>query len=932
MKRIFFDWSEPMLPQAAAYLLAKQRASAVADLSQTIVVTNVSSAGRRLLELLVQQAEAAGLMLMPPTITTVGALPEMLYRPKWPFADAFVQRLAWAEALKRTPSEVLQQVVPHPPAASDDRGWLELGQLFRGQHIELAADRLNFEDVVARGAELSEFPEADRWRAMGAVQLEYHKLLDSLELWDRQTARLVALEKREYGADRDVVVIGAVDLNRTMRAILDAVGERVSIFVHAPERLADRFDSHGCLQIAAWENAEISIDDETIQYAGGPADQAEALAQTLAGYDGRYAAEEITVGLPNEGLASQVERRLAEAGIATRWIGGKTTGETGPLRLLTAIADYLEFGRFQEFAALVRHPDIYDAIARRMHGRCYLMALDEYANEHLGGRAEGEESLGWLGDQAVRELLAALPRENLPLSAWQATLRKLLLAVYDKRIFDRRSEADRLALSAARAVAAAMEALAGVPEKLSIAAPAAQILRWVHREIADDPIPPEEGEPAVQLMGWLELALDDAPALVVTSFNEGFVPSSRVADAFLPDRLRSRLGLDDNSRRYARDAYAASVLVHSRRDLTFIVGRRDREGNSLAPSRLLFAVKDEMLAARATASFGEAPATRRGGVVATSRASDKKWLGFPPLAPSPTDRRFESLAVSDFKNYLRCPYRFYLQRVLGLEPLSDDVSELDGRSFGNLAHAVLDAFGLDERRHSTDPAELRALFDALLEKEALARFGRTQAASIRLQTAQLKARLAAFANKQAERSSEGWRIEAVERPFDGDDEAARLIVDDSPIGLRGRIDRVDFHPREGRAIFDYKTGDAGDGPEKSHRKQGQWIDLQLPLYRHVGIGMGMDPARLKVGYILLGRKLDKIKFEPAPWGAADFAEAERTAQEVVRGIRQHVFWPPTKLDSKDRDDYSPITQHRRFGRWTADENESECGDAHHVEA
>ena len=44
---------------------------------------------------------------------------------------------------------------------------------------------------------------------------------------------------------------------------------------------------------------------------------------------------------------------------------------------------------------------------------------------------------------------------------------------------------------------------------------------------------------AIQLLGWLELPLDDAPALIVTSFHEGVIPESVNSDLFLPNALRS---------------------------------------------------------------------------------------------------------------------------------------------------------------------------------------------------------------------------------------------------------------------------------------------------------------------------------------------------------------------------------------------------------
>ena len=90
-------------------------------------------------------------------------------------------------------------------------------------------------------------------------------------------------------------------------------------------------------------------------------------------------------------------------------------------------------------------------------------------------------------------------------------------------------------------------------------------VRLVLRQIEGGNIPPLLDPGAMELLGWLELPLDDAPAVIVTGFNEGCVPASLNADVFLPNQLRRALGIEDNDRRYARDAYALSVLAASRK-------------------------------------------------------------------------------------------------------------------------------------------------------------------------------------------------------------------------------------------------------------------------------------------------------------------------------------------------------------------------------
>src|SRR5262245_56573704 len=86
ISRHFIDWSRPALPAAADWLVDRGANGSQLDLGGTIVVVPGARAGRRLLDLLVQRADEQSLVLLPPTITTEHALPELLYQPKRPFA------------------------------------------------------------------------------------------------------------------------------------------------------------------------------------------------------------------------------------------------------------------------------------------------------------------------------------------------------------------------------------------------------------------------------------------------------------------------------------------------------------------------------------------------------------------------------------------------------------------------------------------------------------------------------------------------------------------------------------------------------------------------------------------------------------------------------------------------------------------------------
>ena len=194
--REFLGFDRPALATAAEYLIDRFGRSSLADLRHVIVVVPGARAGRRLLEVLVDRAEAKGPMFAPPQIATVGQLPELLYLAKKPFADELTQQLAWAAALRTFDRSKLSVVVADRPQDGDSPRWLDLGRLLRSLHRELASDGLTFSDVLLRGNSLAGF-ETDRWQTLAEIQHAYLDTLDGLGLWDRQTARLFAIEYRE---------------------------------------------------------------------------------------------------------------------------------------------------------------------------------------------------------------------------------------------------------------------------------------------------------------------------------------------------------------------------------------------------------------------------------------------------------------------------------------------------------------------------------------------------------------------------------------------------------------------------------------------------------------------------------------------------------------------------------------------------------------
>ncbi len=915
-KRLFLGWGQPCLGSVVDHLFESYAHRHECDLSKVTLVVPAASARRRLLTLLAERGE--GLVFTPPMIVTPGALPELLYTPGQPVAEPMTALFARVYALQQADASVLREVVHTPPANDDWQGWVNLAQELTQLHESLAAEGLTIAQVAPRLDEaIPDFVEGQRWQALAQLQSDYESVLQAQGLSDLQMARLQAAEQGDCSLEGELYLLAVTDLTRMLRLMLEPMTQQVRALVHAPESEAEAFDDWGAVNVKAWLDRPIEVQPGQIHWVDRPGDQAAKVLQLLQNLRREQpgvlsSVDQVTIGLGDANLTTQVKRSLEWAGIAARPATGQSMAQSRPVLFLRSLAAYLSGRQWDDLASLLRHPDVEKYLQRQLGDqtaargtRYWQTLLDEYLSEHLQGRVTSQ----WLGDaqvtkplkkvvQAVNGLIpkAAGAGGEKPLPEWGAVIGELLRALYDEVSLNRASPADDALYHALSHMANVLESITALEAKAA-STPSmnlAQAMQLVVTQLSTLEIPsPVMTEGAVELLGWLELPLDDAPVLILTGVNEGSIPSSHNPDAFLPDRVRKVLGLLDNQRRYARDAAHLTAMLHGRKVLHLVAGRRGDEGDPLIPSRLLLACPPTGLAQRVLdfyqVNHEESNAHDATGLMGVNVANavsgaDRFMLPLPMKPKEPINQ----MRVTAFRDYLMCPYRFYLKHVLKLKAMGEVRPEMDALHFGTLAHEVLEALGRSPVIESKDHDEVRHFLWKELEKRVSRRYGDKPAPAILVQSIQLKERLAVFARWQAEQVSQGWLVveQGVERELKG-----TVQVDGQPFAVTGRMDRMDRHQKTGvYRLLDYKTGDSGVKPRKTHRQRGQWVDLQLPMYRLLVQDKKIET--LSVGYVLLPKKLQDIGLAEANWTEEELTEAMDVAVGVMRKVRAGVFWPP----------------------------------------
>lgn len=922
----FLGWDGPLLERAAQHLV--EGLTGPLDLGDVLVAVPGARAGRQLQTHLAAAMRARGWAgFFPPRILTQGRLVDELVSLDRPVADRLTRTLTWEKALRTVDPKSLEPLVARRPEARDRGAWWALAEEVRGLHAELCVGGYDFAAVRDRLDQEGGTPptELRRWNALAIVQSEWRGILDSLGMLDPHEGRRLAIDHGSVQRGAKVVLVGIVELGGLLRRALAALDQPAEVILFAPESLADRFDGFGDLLASRWRERHVPLDLSKWHVVDTPDDQARMAVAVCAGEGSLVESRDVVIGVPDEEVIPYLTRRLSSAGVRARDAAGTPFGRTAPATLLGALAEYLRSRSAEHLAALLRHGDLDRVLALSLdHDPC--ARFDAFREGYLPRRFEGDGT-GLPNKARERDTAEPLLRafggivgrlmdpEERPLGAIVQDVREFVDRVFGEHPFladaekaTQNGEAARILRASLGSLAEAMAEIEAVPPSVAGSmAPDAGVgvlLRTATAGGAVPPMPNQDGEPTVELLGWLELLLDGASHIVVTGFTEGRVPDAPDGDSFLPDRLRQSLGLESDERRFARDLYTLEALLGSGRSVHVISGRKTRDGDPTFPSRLCFAVPEEDCVARLDHALDPAR------FAPVERPRDRAVEMPPVVQPRPAPEIF---TVTAFADYLNSPALFHVRRQLRLRTVDDRRGELDALGFGNIAHDVLEAFGKSPLTASSDEGAIFKFLSERLDRYRKDRFPPAVMAAVPVQLSQLELRLRSFAALQARRVREGWAIREVEWMPEGKGPGGvRGMVPldmgpgEEPAWIKGKIDRIDRRLSASTewCVLDYKTSAKPKKCKEVYKVKGgeqigQWKDLQLPLYAHLVRELTGDDVLPELGYVNLpgdGTAAEIELLSGQKWWNADALDvALDAARGVVRRIRAGELTDPGTL-------------------------------------
>lgn len=911
-------------------------------LARTLVIVPTGHSARRLRKAIVRQG--GGAVFSPKMLT-----PDALFRVDDSDAAASeaIVRAAWHEALLAAPAAETEPLRPvdredFRPDRAWSSGWTDL--------ILPALDALGEvgirpEEVPVRCSHA--LPDARKWESIGRLARDVENRLAGLGLRTPESAKRARARTAGFAAGYErVVLAGVPDPVPLARLALDRwmemSGVPVDILVHAPADMEGLFDVWGAPEKEGWKAATLPLPEGNACLHILRDDQELARAAVRACADKE--SDSIALACPDDSLLPSLERNFAAAGWPLFNPAGHSAAATGILPALSHWLDchgsqpasYTAVSAFLRSAAAtdwLRAQEL-DLDPFHLATTLDLLAI-EFLPESLTDALHATQQWETLGGipRKHRENSLKIKEIELVFTLLAESVNSVVgngLAAATEKFFARLQAVGHDDGAGGRA----LERLAAsVPElgKLESAFPRlpladrAAIWRATLPEVV---FATNDSTRVLDVLGWLELPYEAGPHLVVAGMVEGKIPEAPADDALLPDSVRHLLGLRGRESRAARDAFLWRALVGCREaagSVTVLVPKFDGRGEPRRPSPLLFRCLPSELPARVAHAFRELEESR------TPRLPIRRgnwFLDFTPEAEKiacSTGSEGFTISPTRLRDYLECPFRYFLRHVVGMEEVDPNPRQWDARKFGNVLHEVLRRFGSDEEMRDCMNGEvIHAFLMKSMDEWLDMNHGDGLSLPLDVQVASARERLRAFAFAQAAQRAAGWEIRRVEWPV-GRGEGPSWSIEGASVSMV--LDRVDFHPvRRAWRVLDYKTGKA-EPVEKAHlephadwklalgdllppagansKKPRRWKNLQLPLYaaflRQSGeAGPGVEPGdTIETGYVVLSRAASEIGF--SLWENYDEkfeSSALVWAGEAVRRLRAGIFGPPVAAPGK----------------------------------
>ena len=401
----------------------------------------------------------------------------------------------------------------------------------------------------------------------------------------------------------------------------------------------------------------------------------------------------------------------------------------------------------------------------------------------------------------------------------------------------------------------------------------------------------------LQVLGFLETRNLQFERVFLLDANDDVLPGAAGLDVFLPQGIRSALGLPSQRDREDIIAYYLDLLVQGAEEVDIFFRTSGKKEKSRFVEKLLWLRQQE------SSSVDQGLPIRR--VDFTLQLSNHRPGSLTKTEDVVRFLRECTYTATALDSYLTCQLKFAYAHVMKLEEQEGVDEEIDRQGIGRFVHAVLARFDRRNVGCVLDPtADRTAELEEAVNSEFERSYGKDPGGARLLLREQVRSQLKRFLYSYRTRVLSGApvRLLGIER---------KLTVVKNGISFKGIADRIE---QRGDRIFilDFKTGHDARGLMVSTRSlvpadRATWADslgsCQLPLYMLLYSELEKAPVeKISPAYVMLGRKImDEATecglFDGGAADAASWGMIEQTIFQIIGEINDpsRPFEPPADL-------------------------------------
>ena len=367
------------------------------------------------------------------------------------------------------------------------------------------------------------------------------------------------------------------------------------------------------------------------------------------------------------------------------------------------------------------------------------------------------------------------------------------------------------------------------------------------------------GEPlsGLQLMGMLETRNLDFEHVILLSANEGFLPTGKSDNSFIPFDIRRETGLPTYMDKDAVFAYHFYRLAQRCKSLTLVYNTETDALSSGEKSRFITQLENELqLKYPKEIKFNEEILSHPLKKVESKELSIiKDEVIKERLKEIATKNGFSPSSLNTYKN---CPIQFYYEKILKIKDPDGIEETIEANTLGTVVHRALECFYRPYLNRQIKTEDLKAMLPEIPSKLKVLfqeefKNGTFNKGKNKLIYTVAEQFLLSFIKKELKLVSKGneIHINGLEKDLKNE---IRIEGVDFTVKLNGNADRVDKINGQLR-IIDYKTGKVevnelqADDMRKLIREKKFNKGFQLYFYAYMYQKMYPEQELLEAGII-----------------------------------------------------------------------------------